>query len=60
MRLAGRSFFPDRAGQLPRLPGGPFELYSATDVAQSLTLPGPEGTPDYSGRVLEHARQASR
>jgi len=30
--------------------------FSPTDVAQSLTLP----RPDSSGRVLEHARQASR
>jgi len=30
--------------------------FSATDVAQTLSLP----RPDSSGRALEHARQASR
>ena len=32
----------------------------ATNVAQTFSLPGPEGTPDSSGRALEHARLASR
>ena len=35
-------------------------IVSAATVAQSLTLPGPGGTPDSSGRALEHAQQASR
>jgi hypothetical protein len=29
--------------------------FPATNVAQTLSLPGPEGTPDSSGRALEHA-----